>query len=105
MPLKKIVHEVAKNIAEKTAPDYVPPVPKPEPLTIADKHRLIRVKGNLDATAKKLAVIEDYLSTTNKEVRCKLDNFDLPSIVRQVKKIRDTLRAHIDTIDKSLKME
>ena len=103
MPLKKIVHDVAQTIAEKTAPDYVPPPPKREPLTMADQHRLVRVKANLDVSIKKLAIIENFLLTTNKDIRCKIEHFDLPAVVKQIKQARAELKAHITSIDAVLK--
>lgn len=111
MPLKEIVHGMAKTIAaktttlaERTAPEYVPPPPKRDPLTMADKHRLIKIKANIEASAKKLDQIAELLQTAQKEVSVyHLPDFDLSALSTALKVMRRDLTQHIGRLDDALK--
>lgn len=73
MALKEIVHRTAKNIAELTSPDYMPPR---RDLTLNEKQHLIRLKAKLEASTKSLAGLIDFYQATQRE----LTGYKIPAV-------------------------
>jgi len=102
MPIKNIVHGIAKNVAERTAPGYVPP--PPPPLNAADKHRLIKAKARIETIAQKLEMLAAALTATHKELApYKFQEFDLARVSQSLADDRRDLLQHIARLEQAIK--
>ena len=102
MSLKNLMHGVAKTIAERTAPDYIPP--PPPPLTAADKHRLMKAKAKLEVSAQKLAQLAAFLTATHKELApYQIKDCDVATVGNTLIALRRELTQQIARIEDVLK--
>lgn len=101
MALKNTIHEMAKTLAERTSPDYVPP--PPPPLNAADKHRVLKIKAKLNVIAEKMEMLAAAISSAHKELApYQFAGCNLAAISESLNQARGQLTTQANMLEKKL---